>query len=191
MGVGTYICCENQQPEQNGLIQIGQLYGTDKEPNPQAGRVYDASGIAPTLSTCQGGNRMPMIAIPVLTPTREKKRQNGRRFREQGDPMFTLTTVDQHGVMVFDKGRYRIRKLTPLECFRLQGWTDEYFYRAKYGDKELAKELAGKYPNGMPISVVEKYEPIQKKQGTSDSQLYKEAGNGVTVTLIEAVGKEL
>lgn len=37
------------------LKQIGQLYGTEREQNPQAGRIYDASGISPTLDTCQGG----------------------------------------------------------------------------------------------------------------------------------------
>ena len=40
------------------------------------------------------------MAIPVLTPEREKKRQNGRRFKEDGDPFFTLTGQDQHGVAI-------------------------------------------------------------------------------------------
>lgn len=55
------------------------------------------------------------------------------------------------------KGKYRIRKLTPKECFRLQGWEDEYFERARFVN--------------------------------SDSQLYKQAGNGVTVTVIEAIAR--
>ena len=42
-------------------IQVGQLYGTEVEPNPQAGRFYDSNGISPTLDTCGGGNRMPKI----------------------------------------------------------------------------------------------------------------------------------
>ena len=53
----------------------------------------------------------------------------------------------------------RIRKLTPRECFRLQGWTDDYFDKAQ--------------------------------QFNSDSQLYKQAGNGVTVTVIEEIAKRL
>lgn len=52
-----------------------------------------------------------------------------------------------------------IRKLTPKECFRLQGWTDEYFKKAAFVN--------------------------------SDSQLYKQAGNGVTVNVIEAIAKQL
>lgn len=51
-----------------------------------------------------------------------------------------------------------IRKLTPKECFRLQGWSDEYFEKAQFVN--------------------------------SDSQLYKQAGNGVTVNVIEAIGRK-
>src|SRR5699024_5706864 len=54
----------------------------------------------------------------------------------------------------------RIRKLTPLECWRLQGFTDEQFYKAK-------------------------------NDGVSDSQLYKQAGNSVTVNVIDAIAKKL
>ena len=91
---------------------------------------------------------MSGVAIPVLTPDRENKRQNGRRCKENGEPMFTLTGQDRHGI--YDG--FRIRKLTPKECFRLQGWEDTYFDRA---------------------ALV-----------SSDSQLYKQAGNGVTVPVI-------
>ena len=40
------------------------------------------------------------VAIPVLTPDRTEKRQNGRRFKENGEPMFTLTSQDRHGVNI-------------------------------------------------------------------------------------------
>ena len=52
-----------------------------------------------------------------------------------------------------------IRKLTPKECFRLQGWSDDYFEKAQFAN--------------------------------SDSQLYKQAGNGVTVTVIEAMARKM
>lgn len=54
---------------------------------------------------------------------------------------------------------YSYSKLTPKECFRLQGWADDYFERAAFVN--------------------------------SDSQLYKQAGNGVTVDVIQAIGKKL
>ena len=62
------------------------------------GNVYDSNGLNPTLTTNKGeGNK---IAIPVLTPDRAEKRQNGRRFKEDGEPMFTLTSQDRHGGVV-------------------------------------------------------------------------------------------
>jgi DNA (cytosine-5)-methyltransferase 1 len=85
-------------------------------------RVYDVEGLSPCLTTMEGGNRQPKIEVRAcLTPDRIEKRQNGRRFKEPGEPMFTLTKQDIHGIM---QG-YRIRKLTPKECWRLQGVADE------------------------------------------------------------------
>lgn len=230
-----------------------------------------------------GNQEMTAIAIPILTPDRAEKRQNGRRFKENGEPMFTLTGQDRHGVAIEPLGIIRnvrteygkeirkeyeagnidisrheflaheirddgisntlstvqkdnqlaikvseatkqgyaecrvgidsvnfavpnsktrrgrvgreiantldtgcnqgifvqvseeltvyavwyekyqcyiaIRKLTPRECFRLQGWTDDYFEKAAFV--------------------------------SSDSQLYKQAGNGVTVNVIYEISKML
>lgn len=69
---------------------------------------------------------------PMLTPGREVKRQNGRRFKEDGEESFTLTAADKHGIATRDEGKLRIRYLTPVECFRLMGFTDD----------EIAKMMA-------------------------------------------------
>ena len=63
-------------------------------------KVYSVNKVSPTLNTMQGGNRQPKIAIPTLTPDRVNKRQNGRRFKEDGEPMFTLTAQDRHGIAI-------------------------------------------------------------------------------------------
>jgi DNA (cytosine-5)-methyltransferase 1 len=122
---------------ENAIEVIGKLDGNHE----QNSRVYGIAGIAPTLSTMQGGGQEPKVAIPVLTPDREEKRQNGRRFKEPGEPSFTLTAQDKHGI--YDG--YRIRKLTPLECFRLQSFPDEWYYKLKehgISDSQLYK-MAG------------------------------------------------
>ena len=62
-------------------------------------------------------------ARAVNSPERETVRQQGRRIKEPDEPMFTLTTQDKHGVMRYG----RVRRLMPIECFRLQGYTDEQF----------------------------------------------------------------
>lgn len=247
----------------------------------QDGKILSTDGIANCHSAGHGNN--PKIAIPVLTPDRAEKRQNGRRFKEDGEPMFTLTSQDRHGVAIDPLGVLRnvrteygkeirkdyedgkidisrhdflasevredgikntlstvqkdnqlavkvseatkqgyaecrvgvdtvnlsvpgsktrrgrvgkeiantldtscnqgifvkvsdelivyavwyekyqcyiaIRKLTPRECFRLQGWSDDYFEKAQFVN--------------------------------SDSQLYKQAGNGVTVTVIETIARKM
>lgn len=62
------------------------------------GNCYSTDGVNPTLTTNKGeGNK---IAIPVLTPDRAVKRQNGRRFKEDGEESFTLTAQDRHGVAI-------------------------------------------------------------------------------------------
>ena len=92
----------------------------------------------------------------VINPEKEKTRQNGRRVKEPNEPMFTLTIQDRHGVV----HRGRVRKLMPIECWRLQGFTDEQF---------------GK------VSAL----------GISEGQLYKMAGNAVSVPVVAAVGKKI
>ena len=148
---------------------------------------------------------LKLEACAVLTPDREKVRQNGRRIKMPGEPMFTLTSQDRHGVLLIKEATKRgykeahegdtvdlgyagsktrrgrvgrdtahtldagntqgvikygkIRRLTPRECFRLQGFDDDQI------DRILAI--------------------------TSDAQAYKQAGNAVTVNVIEAIGKRL
>ena len=86
-----------------------------------------------------------MICKPVLTPDREEKRQNGRRFKEDGDPAFTLTSQDRHGV--YDG--VRIRKLTPVECERLQGFPDNWTQGVS--DTQRYKQCG----NAVTVNVVE------------------------------------
>lgn len=116
--------------------------------------------VAPTIDTgCRDNLTRKQTCCAVLTPDREEKRQNGRRIKEPGEPSFTLTAQDRHGVALLD-GNIRIRRLTPRECWRLQGFPDEYFDKAKAA-------------------------------GISDTQLYKQAGNGVTVNVARAIGARL
>jgi len=66
---------------------------------------------------------MTMVSCPVLTPDRLNKRQNGRRFKDNEEPMFSLTTQDIHGVCIGDFRKdegLRIRKdqNSPSLCAR-------------------------------------------------------------------------
>ena len=107
------------------------------DPTHSNNRVYSQGGSSPALNTAQGGNRQPFVAIPVLTPDRPTKRQNGRRMKEQ-----------------------RIRRLTEIECERLQGLPDNF-------------TALGRFDDGI--------KPI------SSTQRYKTLGNAMTVNVIEAI----
>lgn len=196
MGIAPCLGCMEGGGLEPHVLSIGNV---NPSGNGMNGNVYSSKHMSPALTTNKGEGIK--IAIPVLTPDRIEKRQNGRRFKEDGDPMFTLTAQDRHGVMIQDDtnqgiiwggmqknqaikndgivpcltssmgcgGGYvpmtninqgmRIRKLTPRECFRLQGWEDDYFERAALVN--------------------------------SDSQLYKQAGNGVTVNVVYAIASRL
>lgn len=61
------------------------------------GNCYSSDGVNPTLTTNKGEGNKVVIPVP---PDRSNKRQNGRRFKEDGDEAFTLTNQDRHGVAV-------------------------------------------------------------------------------------------
>lgn len=95
--------------------------------NPQAGRVYNAQGISPAMDTCQGGNRMPKIT-EVIGSTKKNA------FHGDGSISPSLTSAMGMGggqIPMCKYDNYRIRKLTPKECWRLMGFTDEEFDAAQ------------------------------------------------------------
>lgn len=89
------------------IIQVMNLYqGTDKIANRTAGRVYYIDGIAPTVRTPSGGGNTPLII-------------------EIKDVLTNTQTTITRGNLLMEKNTFRIRKLTPRECFRLMGVDDK------------------------------------------------------------------
>jgi DNA (cytosine-5)-methyltransferase 1 len=78
--------------------------------------------------------------------------------------------VQKDNVVVENHG-YRIRRLLPIECFRLQGFSDEAFYKAK--NEAII--------NSNKIDL----------KGMSDSRLYKQAGNSISTPVIKAILKNI
>lgn len=132
--------------DRHGIVIAGRLPSARQ----QSGRVYSSNGLAPTLSTMQGGDQEPKII------------QRARGYNKGGAHQLSPTLSSHHwqeNHFVSLPQRFRIRKLTPRECWRLQGFPDWAF------DKAQAVN--------------------------SNSQLYKQAGNSVTVPVIEAIVKGL
>ena len=144
------------------VFPISETNGQDivqlNQPKHSNDRIYSSGGVSPTLNTMQGGNRQPFIVaqrgrgnppVQTLEPQTE-------------DRTNTLTAVAKDNLVV---DMPRIRRLTPLECERLQGFPDDW---TKYGEDE----------HGMRVDI-------------SDTQRYKMCGNAVTTNVIQAVMEQL
>ena len=158
-GEGQKIAIKSNTIKQFGVLQ----------PNfNQCGVVYETDGIAPTIRAYQGGGLEPKIRVKEATSQGYAEAQIGdsvnlshpnsktRRGRVGKQIANTLLTGESQEVIEPD---FRIRKLTPRECWRLQGFPDWTFDKAQ--------------------------------EVNSNSQLYKQAGNSVTVNVIAAIAKEL
>ena len=98
------------------------------------------------------------------------------------------TVKENHGTVTGIEQKFRIRKLTPRECWRLMDFTDEDFDKAKYYSKEESKKLLEKYPNHKGKRQFASEERIERM---SDTQLYKQAGNSICVGVLHYIFREL
>lgn len=154
----------NREKEGTAILeQIGQIYGTEKEPNPQAGRIYNPEYLSPTLDTCSGGNRMPKIIENEIRPVGSlNSSQDGIVVSLDG---IAKTHTAGHNnqpkiIKEINSDSIRIRKLTPKECWRLMGFKDS--------DCEAASNI-----------------------GVADSHLYKEAGNSIITNCVRLLAEHL
>jgi DNA (cytosine-5)-methyltransferase 1 len=140
-------------------VQIGNVTGEKWDKMHESSRrIYSEDGIAPTVHTCQSGNSEPKVLKRVC----EQRSDEGLRFFKD-ECVGTLRTIDSCGdkrVLEETTINKELRKLIPLECWRLMGFSDEDLYKAQ-------------------------------KVGTSNSQLYKQAGNSIVVDVLVAICKEL
>ena len=111
----------------------------------QANRVYFIHDKAVTLCGDAGGGaaKMGQYLFGCITPDRVEKRQNGQSFSES-KKFYTLTAQDKHGVLI----EGHIRKLTPIECERLQTVPENYTREAS--NSQRYKMLG----NGWTIDVI-------------------------------------
>jgi DNA (cytosine-5)-methyltransferase 1 len=132
---------------------VGNLRGTGR---PQVfpitgGNKEDSVQYSNTLRVGYGNKWSNETYVATLTPGRATKRQNGRRFKEQGEPMFTLTGMDIHGV----SNGIRIRRLTPIECERLQGFPDGF--TEGISDTQRYKQLGNAVTVPVVMAIVERF----------------------------------
>lgn len=182
--------------------QLGNILPTSTRDNPNQGRVYDTQGLSPAITdVSKGGGREPMIvAMRGRNPNNPSDRTAGNLTEQRLEPNSrgicnTLTSVQKDNmllesvvaideqnmraryetfgtlttdgstpkhnnrVMELRNTQYRIRKLTPLECWRLMSFSDGDFHRAA--------------------------------AVSSNSQLYKQAGNSIVKKVLMAIFAQL
>jgi len=210
--------------QHNNHVQVGTLR-THKDGE---GFRETASGLAPTIPARarEDGSGQPVVA--VLTPDRAEKRQNGRRFKQPGEPAFTLTAQDKHGVMLDTpysmgsgkKGRScigtrapevgnskkSIRRLTEIECERLQGAEDDSTKYGMYFRPKIEKYITRKNTAKKHIRInklnrsldfqARMIHRLHERNKLNDMLIEKElpateryriCGNGVTQDVVEAI----
>lgn len=103
-------------------VQVAKL---DIKGHDQVKRVYSSEGLSPTLTTMGGGNREPKIeVIGNYMPS------NHNASRVVDINGLAPTVKENHGTVTATNVDYRIRKLTPKECWRLMGFDDNDFEKA-------------------------------------------------------------
>jgi DNA (cytosine-5)-methyltransferase 1 len=139
----------------DNTILVGNL---NIKGNDSIKRVYHPIGLSPTLTTMGGGHREPKI---ITVGHSGSGGQKGHIFSDEGlVGALAATDYKQPKQFLGESSNFKVRKLSPLECWRLQAFSDEDFKKAK-------------------------------DIGMSDTQLYKQAGNSITVTVLESIFKEL
>lgn len=110
---------------------IGRMDNSIDHTFESANRVYDRNGLSPTLSTSQGGGLQPKIIDVMNGAIRGRGLDNKQTLELKNDGTSnTLTGVTKDNVVIEKKVKYRIRRLTPHEYWRLMGYKDTDFEKA-------------------------------------------------------------
>ena len=161
--MGALVATDYKQPKQIlETKRLGGVFDTEKSKH-QAGSVWDKEGLSPTLDTMQGGWRQPCILVKENNKAGYKVAHEGdginissrmkwKRGNVQKQLCHTITTSggNDRGVVTTD---YRIRKLTPRECFRLMGFDDSDFDKVEgnLSNTQLYKQAG----NSIVVNVLE------------------------------------
>ena len=118
--------------------RIGGLFDTETSKH-QAGSIWDKERISPTIDTMQGGYRQPLVTIDDNVSNDEIKINVIGNYSPSGHDTSRIvdenglapTVKENHGTVTATIQNYRIRKLTPKECWKLMGFDDEDFEKAE------------------------------------------------------------
>ena len=161
-------------------VRLGGLW--DGATKHQAGSVWDKNLIAPTIDTMQGGGREPMIIDDTYANRQPRVYEDySPALRSEREGLKTIETISTKGKQIevastilagyertnmtgfnADNGvlenskQYRIRKLTPRECWRLMDFTDEDFEKAAKvnSNTQLYKQAGNSIVKNVLVAII-------------------------------------
>ncbi|EAE3443145.1 DNA (cytosine-5-)-methyltransferase [Listeria monocytogenes] len=161
--IGCLTATDYKQPKQI-VVLAGKLPG----PHEQNSRVYDTEGVSPTLTTMQGGGQEPKIKVKEAT-------KKGFADAFPGDSI-NISHPDSET----RRGRVGKQLANTLLTGEEQAVVENDFRIRKLTSRECWRL------QGFPDWAFDRAAEVN-----SNSQLYKQAGNSVTVNVIEAIAKKL
>lgn len=178
------------------VIRLFNIYGRTNGSS-FAGNVYDTGGVSPTLNTCEGGNRQPLIVADMTKDITLKQYPHGYNDGfEYKDVCPTITISSfEHNNFIIEKDmeresqitlpkelegkKFRIRKLTPKECFRLMG----------VDDTDIDKLIEAREVDDAVKQMQNEHTSV--KRVLSNSSLYKLAGNSIVVDVLYHIFRKM
>jgi len=179
-------------------------YIFNSEPKPSEQSTQQGGNISDG-SNSRGGQTHPTDIRAVLTPDRPTKRQNGRRMKENGEPSFTLTGQDIHGVAIiptilrgrprYENGKRELKMYEYDKCPTVGTNVGQGDQKNMLNDGMRIRRLTPmecerlmSYPDGWTeYGVDNKGQEVK----ISDTQRYKMAGNGIVSNCVEEVVRRL
>jgi DNA (cytosine-5)-methyltransferase 1 len=139
----SYCLDRNYWKGTNTLLKNRRQLIQVNNPTHSNDRIYHEDGLSPTLNSMQGGRRQPFVLTEVRSEEskkirREHKAKTGKDFsprrgkeivQKKDGLVGTLTTSPTIEQTIVDGAK--VRRLTPLECFRLQGAPDSLYEKGK------------------------------------------------------------
>lgn len=160
--------------------------------NSQSAQVFSPTGVSPTLTVTQPPKILQRFDLVKVGDLICKHDQRARVYSSNGIAPTVMTVHPPKILQKYDTNSdnvlYRIRRLTPLECWILLGFTLEDYNKVRYHSPSTSLEILKKYPKRKKYITSDNITLVER---TSKSNLYKQAGNSIGVPVTRMLARQL
>lgn len=166
--MGCLTATDYKEPK---IVQIGRIE-SDKRENPSAYRVYDSQGLSPCLNTMQGGGREPHVLVKSATKCG-----------------YEVATVGDGINFAYPNSKLR-RGRVGKGCAQTLDRSCNQGVFIQDGKEYVIRKLTPKECMRLQ-GVPDEYTDKLIQAGISDSQIYKAAGDGLSVPIAQEIGERI